>query len=158
MMCGPPSRGEHEDMRSGSETASISTVSDPHLSMIRRVLPRTPNGNVRDVIEPWDLPITTGLQESTRAFQRLEEEIELRPILESLAARPPLDATLILIVRLAGARSCWLVRHHGRAPAQAGTPADDWVPAGESRLSPCRTFISSSSASRGSEVLSTVPP
>jgi hypothetical protein len=31
-------------MRSGSETASISTVSDPHLSMIRRVFPRTPNG------------------------------------------------------------------------------------------------------------------
>ena len=28
------------------------------------------------------------------AFERLEEEIELRPILESLAARPPLDATL----------------------------------------------------------------
>ena len=33
-------------MRSGSETASTptSTVSDPHLSMIRRVHPRTPNG------------------------------------------------------------------------------------------------------------------
>ena len=44
MMCGPPSPGEHEDMRSGSETASISTVSDPHLSMIRRVFPRTLNG------------------------------------------------------------------------------------------------------------------
>jgi len=31
-------------MRSGSETASISTVSDPHLSMIVRVFPGTPNG------------------------------------------------------------------------------------------------------------------
>ena len=33
-------------MRSGSETASTpaSTVTDPHLSMIRRVYPRTPNG------------------------------------------------------------------------------------------------------------------
>ena len=31
---------------------------------------------MRDVIEPWDLPITKGLQESTHAFQRLEEEIE----------------------------------------------------------------------------------
>ena len=33
-------------MRSGSETASTptSTVSDPHLSMIRQVYPRTPNG------------------------------------------------------------------------------------------------------------------
>ena len=33
-------------MRSGSETASTptSTVSDPHLSMIRQVYPQTPNG------------------------------------------------------------------------------------------------------------------
>jgi uncharacterized UBP type Zn finger protein len=33
-------------MRSGSETASTpaSTVTDPHLSMIRRVYPRTPDG------------------------------------------------------------------------------------------------------------------
>ena len=54
----------------------------------------TAKANVRDVIEPWDLPVTKGLQESTHAFQRLEEEIELGPILESLTARPPLDATL----------------------------------------------------------------
>jgi Domain of unknown function (DUF1931) len=50
--------------------------------------------NVRDVIEPWDLPITKGLQESMHGFERIEEGIELRPILESLAARPPLDAAL----------------------------------------------------------------
>ena len=33
-------------MRSGSETASTptSTVSDPHLTMIRQVYPQTPNG------------------------------------------------------------------------------------------------------------------
>ena len=54
----------------------------------------TAKANVRDVIVPWDLPVTKGLQESVHAFERLEEEIELRPILESLAARPPLDATL----------------------------------------------------------------
>jgi hypothetical protein len=54
----------------------------------------TAKANVRDVIQPWDLPITKGLQESIHAFGRIEEEVELRPILESLAARPPLDATL----------------------------------------------------------------
>ena len=54
----------------------------------------TAKANVRDVILPWDLPVTKGLQESVHAFERLEEEIELRPILESLAARPPLDAAL----------------------------------------------------------------
>jgi hypothetical protein len=50
--------------------------------------------NARDIIEPWDLPVTKGLQESMHAFERLEEEIELRPILESLTARPPLEYAL----------------------------------------------------------------
>ena len=54
----------------------------------------TAKANVRDVILPCDLPVTKGLQEGVHAFERLEEEIELRPILESLAARPPLDAAL----------------------------------------------------------------
>jgi hypothetical protein len=50
--------------------------------------------NARDIIEPWDLPITRGLQDSMHQFERIEEEIELRPILDSLAAHPPLDAAL----------------------------------------------------------------
>lgn len=54
----------------------------------------TAKANVRDIVEPWDLPVTRGLQDSVHAFERLEEEIELRPILESLAARPPLEAAL----------------------------------------------------------------
>jgi Domain of unknown function (DUF1931) len=54
----------------------------------------TAKANVRDVIEPWDLPVTKGLQESVHAFQRIDEDIELRPILDALAARPPLDSTL----------------------------------------------------------------
>lgn len=47
--------------------------------------------NARDVIQPSDLPVTKGLQESIHAFRRLDEEIKLRPILEELAKRPPLD-------------------------------------------------------------------
>ena len=54
----------------------------------------TAKANVRDIIEPGDLPVTKGLQESMHAFQRLEEEIELMPVLESIAARPPLDYAL----------------------------------------------------------------
>ena len=54
----------------------------------------TAKANVRDVIEPWDLPVTKGLQESTHAFEKLDEEIELLPILDEVAARPPLDVTL----------------------------------------------------------------
>jgi Domain of unknown function (DUF1931) len=49
---------------------------------------------VRDVIDPWDLPITKGLQESIHSFEKLEEDIEIQPILEQLAAHPPLDMAL----------------------------------------------------------------
>ncbi|MYV37772.1 DUF1931 family protein [Streptomyces sp. SID1328] len=47
--------------------------------------------NGRDTVEPWDLPITKGLQESIHRFRRLDEEVELKPILEQLASHPPLD-------------------------------------------------------------------
>ena len=50
--------------------------------------------NARGIIEPWDLPITKGLQECMHRFERIEEEMELRPILDSLAAHAPLDAML----------------------------------------------------------------
>ncbi|MDX3855355.1 DUF1931 family protein [Streptomyces sp. AK02-01A] len=49
--------------------------------------------NGRDTVEPWDLPITKGLQESIHRFRRLDEEVELKPILEQLAAHPLLDRT-----------------------------------------------------------------
>ncbi|MEX5636302.1 DUF1931 family protein [Parafrankia sp. FMc2] len=54
----------------------------------------TAKANVRDAIEPWDLPIAKGLQESMHRFRDLDEEIELHPILEQIAARPPLDLAL----------------------------------------------------------------
>jgi Domain of unknown function (DUF1931) len=54
----------------------------------------TAKANVRDVVLPWDLPITKGLQESMHRFEGVDEEIELRPILDDLAARPPLDTVL----------------------------------------------------------------
>lgn len=54
----------------------------------------TAKANSRDVIAPWDLPITKGIQESVHRFRDLDEEIELRPILEQIAARPPLDLAL----------------------------------------------------------------
>lgn len=54
----------------------------------------TAKANSRDVIAPSDLPVTKGLQERVHEFQRIEEDIELRPLLEQLAARPPLDVDL----------------------------------------------------------------
>jgi hypothetical protein len=54
----------------------------------------TAGANARDVVEPWDLPVTKGLQESMHAFRTLDEEIELEPILGRLTAYPPLDRAL----------------------------------------------------------------
>jgi hypothetical protein len=51
----------------------------------------TAKANSRDIIEPYDLPITKGLQESMHEFERIDEEIELEPILEHLAGLPQLD-------------------------------------------------------------------
>jgi hypothetical protein len=53
----------------------------------------TAKANHRDILEPFDLPITKGLQESIHTFRALDEEVELAPILEQLAAYPPLDTT-----------------------------------------------------------------
>lgn len=47
--------------------------------------------NGRVIIEPFDPPITKGLQEQIHAFRNIDEQIELKPILDHLAARPPLD-------------------------------------------------------------------
>ncbi|MCW2878722.1 MAG: hypothetical protein JWQ95_2822 [Sphaerisporangium sp.] len=50
--------------------------------------------NRRDILEPYDLPITKGLQEIMYVFRDLDQEIEVSPILDQLTARPPLDVTL----------------------------------------------------------------
>jgi hypothetical protein len=44
--------------------------------------------NGRDIIESHDLPITTGLQESIHRFRKLDEYIELQPLLDQLATWP----------------------------------------------------------------------
>jgi hypothetical protein len=50
--------------------------------------------NSRDIIQPTDLPVTKGLQESMHQFVKLDQEIEVEPLLEQLTARPPLDMAL----------------------------------------------------------------
>jgi hypothetical protein len=54
----------------------------------------TAKANGRDVITPRNLPITKGLQESIHDARDIDSEIQLRPILEQLAVRPPLDVAL----------------------------------------------------------------
>ncbi len=59
------------------------------------------------LIEPWNLPITAGLQECIEQFRKMDETIELEPILDRLAHRPPLqfsysDETEAILPDLAG--------------------------------------------------------
>ena len=51
----------------------------------------TAKANGGGSIESFDLPITKGLQESIHRFRSIDEELELKPILEQLAALPQLD-------------------------------------------------------------------
>jgi hypothetical protein len=46
------------------------------------------SANGRDIIQVWDLPITKGLQESIHAFEQLDTEIGLEPLLDKNAPRP----------------------------------------------------------------------
>jgi hypothetical protein len=46
--------------------------------------------NGRDVIWKYDLPITKGLEETINEFKKLEQELELKDILDRLATYPPL--------------------------------------------------------------------
>jgi uncharacterized protein DUF1931 len=51
----------------------------------------TARANGRDIIQPHDLPITKGLQECMHQFLKIDREIQLKPVLDYTAARPPLE-------------------------------------------------------------------
>jgi hypothetical protein len=54
---------------------------------------QTAKSHGRNVMLPADVPIAKGLRACMRFFRDLDEEIELKPLLDQLAARPPLDVT-----------------------------------------------------------------
>lgn len=71
--------------------------------------------NGRDIIEPFDLPITKGLQERVHEFETINQEVKLKPVLEHLTARPPPDLgysedTDAELPRIAGGPSVALAR------------------------------------------------
>jgi Domain of unknown function (DUF1931) len=49
--------------------------------------------NGRDVIVPQDLPITKGVQERIREFDKLDAAEEIRDLLRQAVRRPPADVT-----------------------------------------------------------------
>jgi hypothetical protein len=48
--------------------------------------------NGRDILQSSDLPLTKGLQERMREFEKLAREIPVEAVLDQLARHPPLDA------------------------------------------------------------------
>ncbi|MFJ9783325.1 DUF1931 family protein [Amycolatopsis sp. NPDC101161] len=54
----------------------------------------TAKANGRDVIEPRDLPITKGLQERMHEFLKMDDDLEVVPLLEQLLARPSLGIAI----------------------------------------------------------------
>jgi hypothetical protein len=77
-----------------SDLKRISDLISDKLHDLLIMAERAAAANGRDVITEADLPLTAGFQRSLRAFRDLEEEIELRPVLERLATYPPLDRAL----------------------------------------------------------------
>jgi hypothetical protein len=77
---------------SPGSNASSDFVNDKIYDLLLRGVANA-KANGRDIIEPHDLPITKGLQESIHAFKAIDEEVSLDAILEQLTRQPPLDAT-----------------------------------------------------------------
>ena len=88
--------------------------------------------NDRDIIEPYDLPITKGLQECIHAFGTLEGEIELKAILDHIMARPPLDLAMSVttessLAMIAGGLSLALARSFKLIDPKVKDPSsEDW--------------------------------
>ena len=99
------------------------------LCLLGRVTAKT---NDRDVIRPYDLPITKGLQESVRQFDEMDEELELISIMDELVALPPLDADLAVdteawLPRIAGGLSLALARTFKVLDPKVRNPqSDEW--------------------------------
>lgn len=55
--------------------------------------------NGRDIILEPDLPLTKGLQETLKEFRAMDTTLELKPVLDDLAALPPLDLEISEDVR-----------------------------------------------------------
>jgi len=73
-----------------SKVKLISDVVDQKLYDLLIVAEANARYNGRDIIWMCDVPLTKAMKESMQRFKELEEELELQPILDHLAALPPL--------------------------------------------------------------------
>jgi uncharacterized protein DUF1931 len=90
----------------------------------------TAKANGRDVIEPQDLPITKGVQERMREFDKLEEAEEIRELLRQVVRQPPSDVTFAedtdqLLPELFGGLSVALARSFRVLDATISNPSTE---------------------------------
>lgn len=86
--------------------------------------------NRRDVIVPQDLPITKGVQERMREFDKLEEAKEIRELLRQVVRRPPADVTFAqdteeLLPELFGGLGVALARSFRVVDPEVSTPSTE---------------------------------
>ena len=86
--------------------------------------------NGRDVIAAQDLPITKGVQERMREFDKLEEAEEIRELLRQVVRQPPGDvafaeATEQLLPELFGGLSIALARSFRVVDATVSNPSTE---------------------------------
>ena len=93
--------------------------------------------NGRDVIVPQDLPITKGVQERMREFDKLDEAEEVRDLLRQVVRRPPADVTFSedteqMLPELFGGLSIALARSFRLIDPKLANPStQDWERARE---------------------------
>ncbi len=73
-----------------SKVKEISDIVDDKLYDLLVVAQENTKYNGRDVIWLSDVPLTKAFKESMKKFEELEEDLELKQILEHLATMPPL--------------------------------------------------------------------
>lgn len=92
----------------------------------------TAKQNGRDVVVPQDLPITKGVQERMREFDKLEEADEIRESLRRVVREPPGEITFDedtdrLLPELFGGLSVALARSFRiMDPSVVNPSTDDW--------------------------------
>jgi Domain of unknown function (DUF1931) len=88
--------------------------------------------NGRDIIRPFDLPITKGLRQCMCAFDEVDQKVELAPVLDHLTARPllTLDYSEEMeheLARVAGGLSVAVARTFKvTAPNKKNPRTEDW--------------------------------
>ena len=77
-----------------SDTERLTELISRKLNDLLVIGVRNASYNNRDIIMEPDLPLTKGVLEHIKDFRRYEESIDLKPILDHLAAYPPLGRPL----------------------------------------------------------------